>query len=411
MGQKTNMWLKRIFSVSTLTTVATVVATCIAIIQYVESNGGTFVAFVNNEEAKPPIKKTILVYLDKDSADLSQLGIFPKITNPSKYSLQDVMLTYRIDSKSSNIYYSDYFSIHRVAKGEQVTNIDKTLYAKTDMPEPFYYFIIKDNGEATIDIRATYKGVDDPFAFQADVFARRLNLIDYDKRKQAIFNDASILASNKNLNNVDLYILDNENVETFRDLPLSKMSERSAVTQNQIVKQKDAISPAHREIIERNSEVKTVKQIETEKEETVTASKESQGNPWFMYIVGGILFLVQGICFIGVIAPVVVFEDLKTKDRIIFALGFILATFIGYLCFYYFQTLFGDYPIERFWTGLSIAYVITISFDLLCYISNKTRKRLGISDDNETWIFLVYLVFLSIPVYYICKFILDTFTI
>ena len=67
MGQKTNMWLKRIFSVSTLTTVATVVATCIAIIQYVESNGGTFVAFVNNEEAKPPIKNTIMAIIIIDT--------------------------------------------------------------------------------------------------------------------------------------------------------------------------------------------------------------------------------------------------------------------------------------------------------------------------------------------------------
>jgi len=222
MGATTNKWLKRIFSVTTLTTVLTIVGTCIAIIQYVESNGGSFVAFLNGKEVKPPVKNTILVYLDKDSADLSQIGIFPQISNPSKYSLQDVLLTYKIASENANVSFTDYFSVHRVANGSQVTNNDKTLYAKTDMPEPFYYFVMKDKGEASIDLKATYKGVEQPFTFQADVYARKLYRADREQRKKEIFNDAYEFANYKNLSDVDLYILEDDKIESFEDISLKK---------------------------------------------------------------------------------------------------------------------------------------------------------------------------------------------
>jgi len=406
MGQKTNEWLKRIFSVSTLTTVATVVAACIAIIQYVESNGGTFIAFVNNEEAKPPIKNTILVYLDKDSADLSQLGIFPKITNPSKYSLQDVLLTYRIDSKSSNISYSDYFSVHRVANGDQVTNIDKTLYAKTDMPEPFYYFVIKDNGEASVDIRATYKGVDTPFTFQADLFARKLYIPEPEKRKDAIFDDAYNFASNKNLDKINLYILDNESVESFKEITLNKLLEGKNTVRNQVTATNEESVSENQEGNKNTPEIKTVKQIEKENEEVIKASKESQGNPWYMYIVGGVLVIIMISAYCADIVLCATFMGIEAQDKMKAFIGFILATFIGYLCCFYFLNLFEDNSIERFWAGLLLSYHIAFSFALLFFCSQKTIDLLGLDDDSE-WPFLLYFILFAWPFISIWKFILN----
>ena len=384
MGQKTNMWLKRIFSVSTLTTVATVVAACIAIIQYVESNGGKFVAFVNNEEAIPPIRNTILVYLDNDSVDLSQLGIFPTITNPSKCSLQDVLLTYRIDSKSSNISYSDYFSIHRVANGEQVTNIDKTLYAKTDMPEPFYYFVIRNNGEASIDIRATYKGVETPFTYHADLYAKKLNLNDSNTRKKAIFDDARNLASNKNLKTFDIFVIDNDKIETYRNIEISRMA-----------------------AVESTPVIKTSKQIKSENQELIKDSQNKQKTPWFMYVVGGALLLVIFIGFTADLMIVISFMDYGINNRIKVSLGYLISTFILWIGLYYFFILFDSNPIQKFWAGLVSLYILALYFPFLFLCTYKISSYFSIREENENWILLLLLPTFW-PIIYLCIYVYNS---
>ena len=406
MGKKANMWVKRIFSVSTLTTIATVVAACIAIIQYVENNSGKFVAFVNNEEAKSPITNTILVYLDKDSADLSQLGVFPKITNPSKYSLQDVLLTYRVDSKSSNISYSDFYSVHRVANGVQATNNDKTLYAKTDMPDPFYYFVIKDNGKATVDLRATYKGVDTPFTFHANLFARKLFIPDSEKRKNAIFENAYNFASSNNLKIINLYILDHESVESFKEMTLKKLSEGRNTVRNPVTATNEESVSEKQDNNKINPKIKTIKQIEKENEDVIKASKENHGNPWYMYIVGGILFLIMTICLLADVFLFGGFCESKLLDKFKYLIGFLLATFIGYLCFFYFQTLFDEKPIDKFWAGLALFCHIAFFLGLWIYCSMKTCEYFDLDDDND-WPAFIYFLLLLWPFYIIWKFIVN----
>lgn len=407
MGKIANTWLKRIFSVSTLTTIATVVAACIAIIQYVESNGGAFVAFVNNEEAAPPIKNTILVYLDKDSADLSQIGIFPKITNPSKYSLQDVLLTYKINSKSANISYTDYFSVHRVANGEQVTNNDKTLYAKTDMPEPFYYFIVKNHGEAAIDIRATYKGVDEPFTYQADIFARKLYDADYENRKKAIFEDASHFASTQQFSKVDLIILDNEKVETFRDISLNELSENSKPTLPQVDRSNDITNPEQQVTSDNKPEIKTVNEIKAKNEELIKTTKDNQGTPWYMYVVGAIFIILFIISLSANIFAGVLFDESEKAYRIKAVTTFIVSTLFLYLSVYYGLSIFSETPIQRFWLGLIMTYVIAFSFALMFFCTHKTKDYFNVSDDNDGWILIIYLIVIGWPLFFLCKYLID----
>jgi hypothetical protein len=333
MGTTTNNWLKRIFSVTTLTTVLTIVGTCIAIIQYTERNGGTFVAFLNGKEVTPPVKDTILVYLDKDSADLSQIGIFPQISNPSKYSLQDVLLTYKIVSGNANVSFTDYFSVHRVANGSIATNNDKTLYSKTEMPEPFFYFVMKDQGEASIDLKATYKGVDKPFTFQADIYARKLYRADRDQRKKDIFSDAYDFAYYKKLSNVDLYILEGDKIESFRDVSFEKPHTDNATS----------VRPTK---INCNNEIKTIEQVKANNEEIIRITKENQGTPWYMYIAAISLLVISVFGFLSIFAMISfqlfdekelneIFNTTKLNTTKIYIIVFLII-FFSYLSFYYY---------------------------------------------------------------------------
>jgi hypothetical protein len=396
MGTTTNNWLKRIFSVTTLTTVLTIVGTCIAIIQYVESNGGSFVAFLNGKEVTPPVKNTILVYLDKDSADLSQIGIFPQISNPSKYSLQDVLLTYKIASENANVSFTDYFSVHRVANGSQVTNNDKTLYAKTDMPEPFYYFVMKDKGEASIDLKATYKGVEQPFTFQADVYARKLYRADREQRKKEIFNDAYEFANYKNLSDVDLYILEDDKIESFKDISLKKPYIENTIS----------VQPTN---IDSNNEIKTIEQVKTDNAKIIKETKENQGTPWYMELVAVILMLITILCLFALAFASFVFADEKPEknDRIPYYIFFIVGPILTYVGFYYSYLLIGD-PILKFVAGF-INYIIIISA-LICglniLIKIDGRQELDVFNPKSYFIaFIVVLV--AAFIYFLCLYIYD----
>lgn len=371
MGNKTNQWLKKIFSVTTLTTIATIVGACIAIVQYVEGNGGTFLAFVNNEEATPPVNKTILVYLDKDSADLSQIGIFPQITNPSKYSLQDVLLNYKIESNSADISYTDYFSVHRLASGFEVTNVDKTLYAKTDMPEPFFYFIMKDNGQANIDIRATYKGVDEPFTFKADVYSKKIYVEDQSLRRQLIFDDARLFFANSQINNVDVFILFNDKVESYENMTHGRL---------------DTLSHD----VGQATSVKEIDQINTEKKALSASAQEDETMPWYMYVLVVILCLaLLVIFFIGILLCVL--NETKDIGYAKFVLGSILSIFVSYVCFYYIYRILDPDLELNFIAGLLYIFLFAVMVLLIRWVSKIIINYLSInnSESAKEWVYII----------------------
>lgn len=404
MGTTTNNWLKRIFSVTTLTTVLTIVGTCIAIIQYTERNGGTFVAFLNGKEVTPPVKDTILVYLDKDSADLSQIGIFPQISNPSKYSLKDVLLTYKIVSGNAKVSFTDYFSVHRVANGSIATNNDKTLYSKTEMPEPFFYFVMKDQGEASIDLKATYKGVDKPFTFQADIYARKLYRADRDQRKKDIFSDAYDFAYYKKLSNVDLYILEGDKIESFRDVSFEKPHTDNATS----------VQPTR---INCNNEVKTKEQVKANNEEIIRITKENQGTPWYMRIAAIILFVIFAFGLVSIVSMLSsqlideielndFFDTTKFNTTNIYIIVFLIILF-SYLSFYYHLIIvngadenfrvkfYGNLEINiKFLAGLVSSFLI---FLLIKFGTDGLQKLFDfLSIKNETVEVFIGLIFILI---------------
>ena len=422
MGYLATNWLKRIFSVSTITTIATVLAACIAVIQYVENNGGTFMVIINNKEVNPPISRNILVYLDKDSADLTPLGIFPLITNPSKYTIQDVLLKYKIETYKAEVAYTDFFTIHRLAKGCELTNIDKTLYAKSDMPVPFYNFFIKDSGKASVSIRATYKGVDEPFTFQANVYAKKVLRTDPKERHRAIINDAKKFTSQNHLETVDLYILDKDIVETHESISTDKPMEPQEIkdvkeTQSESKPAEKAVSkkgtPVTKDdsretlynISENVSTSKPIKQIKEEAQEITKAAQEEYHSPWYMYILGILLSFV--FLYLGLISIVLWDAITPHKDNLVMNLFKIsLCIITAFVIAYYTELICFPNSFRSLWTGSywTMSAIIIPAIPYFIFLGSIIEKWRSLPLNWKTIVFwtifsLVLLLALSIVLF------------
>lgn len=326
MENRVITWLKRIFRVSSLTAIATIIGTSITIIEYVERNDGELVAFVNNTEATSPTNRNILIYMDEDSVDLSQIGILPTMTNPSKYSIQDILLTYKIDVNFTNVSYTDYYSIHRIAKGNQITNNDKTLYAKTTMPEPFYSFVMYDNGDASINLEATYKGIDEPFTYQAYIKTKKISKND-NNSKSIIYADAYDYLTTNHIDTIDIFIQENNEVISLINISLNEIKRE---TQNEAKIDSNE---------EETSKPKEYTQIQSERDNLIKEAQKNYSAPWYMYIAAGVLFIFLFLLlYIIILLFLWIKYDYKTtpkSERVFPLISFILIIIITYLPYYY----------------------------------------------------------------------------
>ena len=251
-----------------------------------------------------------------------KIGLFPLFTNPSKYSLQDVLLTCKVTSDSANISYSDYYSVHQLAQGEEITNNDRTLYAKSDMPAPFNYFILRDKGKATINIRATYRGVDEPFTFQADVYARKIYLAEESGRHLAIFNDAQSFA-NTVKGKFDVYVIEDGKIESYEEQTVESL-------------QVEASKISDKEQIQ-----KTIAQIAEESRFVKSASQENKHTPWYMYIVGVLLYIIFMIALLGWLY-LCGQHFIEKKKSMLGYIGMLITTLIFSFSISYSQYIFRD---------------------------------------------------------------------
>lgn len=217
-------FIRNKFSFANLISVGSFLVGVLSLTQCFDFNEGKFVAILGSEEAESPVSRNIVVFMVGDSIDLQNHKLFPQIYNPSKYSLKDVLLTYKVDSENANISYSDFYSVHKTNKGNQITNNDKTLYPKSDMPNPFLHFYVHDNDLVSINLKATYRGVTDPFSYDAKLLAKKSN-IQIDRRfiyDKYIFTEAYYSALNhlniQNNDKVDVYILSSEHYYLFPNM-------------------------------------------------------------------------------------------------------------------------------------------------------------------------------------------------
>ena len=377
MGTITNIWLKRIFSVTTLTTLATVLAACIAVIEYTERNGGSFIAVLNNKEAISPLNRNILVYLDKDSADLTQIGIVPQFTNPSKYSLQDVLLKYKVETSDADVSYTDFFTIHRFARGYEVTNLDKTLYAKSEMPEPFYIFNMKANGQALVDLWATYKGADEPFIYKAKIFAKKILANTKEERKYAIFQDAHHFTTQNKINNVDIIIINGGNVESYEDMTSDNLKVSDAAEQETI-----SIS-------------KPEQQIEATNKAFIKAQKEKDDKTWFEILIIILLLLIFVIGFVSSLFFLIKYDEWENIGRYKAIVGINVSIIISYTGIFYGGKLIGDQNPVGFFMGLLTVYFVASGFFVYSKFKSYLEKHFRFSEScaETTAAIIIYLLY------------------
>lgn len=404
-------WLKTIFAA--LGSLVGITSGGIAVMEYFEPTDGKFVALVNNHEVAPPVTRNILIYMDKDSVDMNKLWLLPKFSNPTKYAVEDMLITYQVASQNANIAYTADYTMQRVANGEQAKNVDKTLYPRTEQPNAFMQFIMRHGGEANVKIRATYKGVDIPFEFESRILAKRLWNADPTARKQAVMEDAYQYAFGNLVDSVDIYVLDGDEVQSyagtssrilqdFHELLNAPAVAPPASNKNTAsASETDAYkSFTHtQEAVEKQSRpvVKTVNQIADESKEASEEVKKGS-KKWYEWVVLVLCFIVVFVGVLGMIIAGVTYSeyDEHWKPIAIFA-G---CGIICYLAFFY--------ALEEinFWGGFICFWIIVLGFSLFFYLEEKAKSAWKLDDNSflADCIQVILYVIISIADYFLCYF-------
>ena len=367
----------------------------IAILQYFTPTDGEFLAILNNEKVVPPVTRNLLIYMDKDSVDINPLKLMPQFSNPTKYAVEDLLLTYNVDYQNASVRYTDYYTIHSVTNGEEVRNSDKTLYPLTEQPEAFMAFVMKDRSKASVRIRATYKGVDKPFEYEVSMYAKRLWDSDSTRRAREVMEDAYLYTSANSVDSVDIYVLEGETVASYTGTSASilqyaheaastpQTAQKPTSPQQPSTTARDAVttSPGVTEptaTVKHNRPqpvVKTVTQITEEVQEVVEEAKEEHGTPWqtsvikwVLIIIGWIGAIITGILFIFFLSDGL--EDSKWNKRI--ALWGTILYVLTYTSFYYYDVL-SDGTSLKYFGGLVIIYICSILTILAIGIMDKIK--------------------------------------
>lgn len=326
MGKTINTWLRQHVTFANLCSSSSLLGVLLGFMQCYDFNKGSFVALVESQEVEPPISRNIIVFMENDSSDLLDIGFFPQIFNPSKYALKDVLLTYNIESKDANVTYTDFYSVHQTGKGKQLTNIDKTLYSKSDMPDPFIHFIMHDNDYASINMKATYRGVDEPFSFEAKIYAKKKELQGYRLfiSDEHFFNDAYNYAINDlNLSDKDkifIYLQSRHSFISFEEMIVENLkgkvltkkpqAQRGAQYSEPIVKRENEIDLPN---IDTKSNIENNTRIAKEKiqEETL----DIDATPWYIYVIEVILAILLCLCLIYLFIMIIRYFKMNPKKQ------------------------------------------------------------------------------------------------
>lgn len=160
------------------------------VLNYKKNREGNLKVWIYNKEVTSSTSRTALVYLDKDSADISRHEFFPLITNPSRFHLKDVYIKYTISSDSSNISYIDNYYIVRSYQGKKILEREHTVFNNDTVLSPFSSFYVKPGGHANVrlDIRVNRKK--EILTYTTDIFSKKIFSENRYERYRDIFYDA-----------------------------------------------------------------------------------------------------------------------------------------------------------------------------------------------------------------------------
>lgn len=368
----------------------------IAIVQLFMPTDGQFLAILNNKEVVPPITRHLLIYMDKDSVDINPLQLLPQFSNPTKYPVEDLLLTYNVSYQNANVKYTDYYTIHHVANGEEARNLEKTLYPLADQPDAFMAFVMRNQSKADVKIRATYKGVDNPFEYEVSLMAKRVWNSDSILRAKAVMEDAYMYTATNSIDSVDIYVLDGEKVASYTGTSASIL--RYAHNATSTVAQQNSATPPSSTTTTTKSEpvaetvntaensqpqpvVKTVSQIKKETKETIQEAKEENETPWYVSTIQ-VLLVIIGVFGFGYscgLVPLMI-DDYKDKKALRkYLIWYVVLVFIAYLSYYGYMAFAEPLIVRPFFKGLGEFCIFCIgaaaSLGASSYIYNKTPNE------------------------------------
>lgn len=293
------------------------------ILQHSHNYEGELLVRFNGKQVPHSQKRTALVYLDKDTVDIKQYGILPQLMNPTKYVMKDVHIEYTVSSIKSKIVSTDYYSLHRVGNKSKLDNKDKTLYAKTEIPEVFSLMRISNGGVIDVQIRATYNGIEQPFMYNTHIVAKKLRHTDIIKRRELILNNAYGYTVSHSTDTVDIYILNGNRAEIMYGVSKNRLREYDKTNR---------LDSKEENIVENTSEITGVTEVSTQKGENYY--------DWLWYVE----IIVMVLLIIGAtIGGFYVVERIKEKcgikddsfmDNLLFLVFFLVEVMFVYLIEY-----------------------------------------------------------------------------
>ncbi len=383
-------WLRRIFSLSTISTIAVIISTCLSIIEYTQRDKGELIALFNDEKICNIVNRTSLVYLDGNKVDIRQYNMLPQLLNPTKYAMKDTHIEYTVNCNKAKVEGTDFYSIHRVSDKLKLSNSDKTLYAQTEFPEPFSLMQIYDGGFIDVEIRASYQGMEQPFKFNTHIVANKIWNSDVKKRRINILANAYNYAKNHSLDYVDVYIAHGERVEIMCGLSKEKLKECY----------KTELSDSKGQ-----GKIKTTSEISEVTKKSVQKAKEDYKSPWY---VGVLLFVLMIVC--GLFSSISIFFLFCDKNKFKYALCSTFFLFVFYVSMYYFFEIIDYNIIDNFWTGFLFLLIAVAVMSVFIALVEFFKKKFGVSDDSSAGgvIFFVLLIIFALIILLI-KYLFDLF--
>ena len=334
------------------------VALVLPINYYIEKHGGRFLATVNDKEIISPMNRTILVYMDKDSVDLLMVeDVFPRISNPGRFPLSDVLLKYTVEADSSNIIYSDYYTVRNT---NDITLDNNRLFSKQKVPIPMRLFVMKANGQASIDLEVTYWGIKDPFVYQSKIFTKRIIEKENLSREGSVFIDADVFFSkNKDFDKIDLYILYNDSIAAFQNFTKDSVYRRYSYNHGRI----GGYGAAHNAA------------LSDESKNTITESVS-----WPLYVIAGIFLVLFIIGFALLVSMTIsnMISGYRRDDVIGLLSALIIWSIATYASLYGFiKMLFPEkWPLFAWIFGVFVLFVFAQAiFGNLFKSNNKTYLK------------------------------------
>lgn len=355
-------WLRRIFSLSTISTIAVIISTCLSIIEYTQRDKGELIALFNDEKICNIVNRTSLVYLDGNKVDIRQYNMLPQLLNPTKYAMKDTHIEYTVNCNKAKVEGTDFYSIHRVSDKLKLSNSDKTLYAQTEFPEPFSLMQIYDGGFIDVEIRASYQGMEQPFKFNTHIVANKIWNSDVKKRRINILANAYNYAKNHSLDYVDVYIAHGERVEIMCGLSKEKLKECY----------KTELSDSKGQ-----GKIKTTSEISEVTKKSVQKAKEDYKSQWY---IGVLLFVLIIVC--GLFSFISIFCLFCEEKKFKYALCSVFFLFAFYVSNYYFFDFIGYNIIENFWAGFLCMLIGLAVVCTLIAIAEKVKKKFGVRDNS-----------------------------